>query len=519
MSFQKGGLLGFVAAVVVTGFLACGPVIEPVPPGVKAVGPLQKAAEQGLDRALDVWEVYYIQGSKVGYGHTTERMVQEDGQLFLESTAFNYLALKRFGQKIIQTLRLEAIELPTGDLVRFRSELSQGPVPVVTEGQLAGNRLVITTTTAGKTVVSELPWQGSSQGFFATEQSLRRNPMRPGEVRHLQVLIPIFNQAAKVTLKAGDYESTEVLGQYQELLRIESSADFSGLTPMRTVNWTNREGHTLKSFVPSIGQTSYRVSKTVALTPDVEETTFDLGDFSIVRIEGEFPLPHDTQEVVYRVRLQDEDPSRIFDTCLSQGIESMDDRTARIVVKAVDPKSPKSLDGDHAAGTSPEDLQPNSLIQSDDARVVEMAFSIRPQNQDPWHVACRLEKLVRDKMQAQDFSQAFATAAEVAETLQGDCTEHAVLLAALCRAREIPARVAMGLVYYPQERGFAYHMWNEVWMEDRWVPLDATLGRGGIGAAHLKLGDSNLHGAEAYAAFLPVFQVLGRLSIEIEQMR
>jgi len=53
-------------------------------------------------------------------------------------------------------------------------------------------------------------------------------------------------------------------------------------------------------------------------------------------------------------------------------------------------------------------------------------------------VACRLEKLVRDKMQAQDFSQAFATAAEVAETLQGDCTEHAVLLAALCRAREIP---------------------------------------------------------------------------------
>ena len=53
-------------------------------------------------------------------------------------------------------------------------------------------------------------------------------------------------------------------------------------------------------------------------------------------------------------------------------------------------------------------------------------------------MACRLEKLVRDKMQAQDFSQAFATAAEVAETLQGDCTEHAVLLAALCRAREIP---------------------------------------------------------------------------------
>ena len=519
MPFQKRHLFDFVAAGLVAGFLACGPVTEPVPPSVKTVGPLQNATEQGQAEALEAWEVYYIQGSKVGYGHTSERMVQKDGQLFLESTTLNYLALKRYGQKITQTLRLETIELPTGELVRFRSELSQGSVPVVTEGRLAGNRLVITTTTAGKTVGSELPWQESSQGFFAAEQSLKRDPMQPGEVRLLQVLIPIFNQVAKLTLTAGDYESTEILGQQQELLRIDSSVDLSGIVPMKTVNWTNREGVTLKSFIPSIGQTSYRVSRTVALAPDIAGATFDLGDFSTVRIEGEFPRPHDTQEVVYRVRLRDEDPSQVFATCLSQSIESIDDRTARIVVRAIDPKSPKSLDGDHAAGTSPEDLQPNSLIQSDDARVVEMAFSIRPQVQEPWQVACQLEKLVRDKMRSQDFSQAFATAAEVAETLQGDCTEHAVLLAALCRAREIPARVAMGLVYYPQETGFAYHMWSEVWMEDRWVPLDATLGRGGIGAAHLKLGDSNLHGAEAYAAFLPVFQVLGRLSIDIEQMR
>lgn len=74
----------------------------------------------------------------------------------------------------------------------------------------------------------------------------------------------------------------------------------------------------------------------------------------------------------------------------------------------------------------------------------------------------------------------------------------------------------MGLVYYAQERGFAYHMWNEVWIHDRWIPLDATLGNGGIGAAHLKLGDSNLDGATSYTAFLPVIQVLGQLSIEIE---
>jgi hypothetical protein len=45
--------------------------------------------------------------------------------------------------------------------------------------------------------------------------------------------------------------------------------------------------------------------------------------------------------------------------------------------------------------------------------------------------------------------------------------------------------------------------------------MDATLGQGGIGAAHLKLTDSNLAGAGAYSAFLPVAQVIGQLKIEI----
>ena len=58
-------------------------------------------------------------------------------------------------------------------------------------------------------------------------------------------------------------------------------------------------------------------------------------------------------------------------------------------------------------------------------------------------------------------------------------------------------------------------MWNELWVDERWLPLDATLGRGEIGAAHLKLSDSNLAGAQAYSCFLPVAQVIGQIKIEI----
>jgi transglutaminase-like putative cysteine protease len=157
-------------------------------------------------------------------------------------------------------------------------------------------------------------------------------------------------------------------------------------------------------------------------------------------------------------------------------------------------------------------------VQSDDKVVQDVASQVAPEETDPWRLARALERAVHDMIDAKDFSQAFATAAEVAQTRQGDCTEHAVLLAALCRARRLPARLAIGLVYSSPDQAFAYHMWNEVWIHDRWVPLDATIGQGGIGAAHVKLADSNLDGAGAYSTFLPVLKVMGRLELEIVEV-
>src|SRR5208337_2557561 len=111
--------------------------------------------------------------------------------------------------------------------------------------------------------------------------------------------------------------------------------------------------------------------------------------------------------------------------------------------------------------------------------------------------------------------QALATASEVARNHEGDCTEHAVYLAALARARKIPARVAIGLVYMPQSRTFGYHMWTELYVSGRWIGMDGTLAKGGIGGGHLKPTHSPLAGVAAYNSFFPVMQVVGRLKVEV----
>ncbi len=124
-----------------------------------------------------------------------------------------------------------------------------------------------------------------------------------------------------------------------------------------------------------------------------------------------------------------------------------------------------------------------------------------------------LERATRELITKPDYAHGFASAAETIDSGAGDCTEHALLLAALARARGIPARVVTGLVYV--DRKFLFHMWTKVYIDGRWIPLDGTLARGGIGAAHLKLSHSNLQGASAFGSMLPVAQVAGRLKIEI----
>jgi transglutaminase-like putative cysteine protease len=284
--------------------------------------------------------------------------------------------------------------------------------------------------------------------------------------------------------------------------------------PIGMTLWTDERGETWKTFIPNLQQTTFRADRELALSESQE--VYDLFDDITIRIDKPLERGHDSRRVTYRARLKEGDAAEAFPSGAAQTVRRVDEHTAEIAVVAVRPDQPQQP----PAATEPPsdaDLAPNNLIQSDDPRIVQMAQGVATDESDPWRIAVALEKHVKGAITEKNFSQAFATAAEVVQTREGDCTEHAVLLAALCRARKIPARCAMGLVYFPSQDGpaFAYHMWTQVWIKDRWIPLDGTLGRGGIGGGHLELADSNLDGAGPFAAFLPVFRVLGQLELEV----
>ncbi len=67
----------------------------------------------------------------------------------------------------------------------------------------------------------------------------------------------------------------------------------------------------------------------------------------------------------------------------------------------------------------------------------------------------------------------------------------------------------------PEQQGFLFHLWTEVWWDQQWHGLDATMGRGGIGATHLKLHAFTLANDNPLADMAAVSQVIGQLEIRV----
>ena len=128
-------------------------------------------------------------------------------------------------------------------------------------------------------------------------------------------------------------------------------------------------------------------------------------------------------------------------------------------------------------------------------------------------MAVSIERRVSELITDRGYGTAFASAAEVIDTRSGDCSEHALLAAAMARVVGIPSRLATGLVHF---RGcFAYHMWMEVRIGDDWYALDPTLGDGSVDAAHIRLGGSSLSGGRIGRLSIPVLRTAGRMGLRI----
>jgi transglutaminase-like putative cysteine protease len=101
-----------------------------------------------------------------------------------------------------------------------------------------------------------------------------------------------------------------------------------------------------------------------------------------------------------------------------------------------------------------------------------------------------LIEFVRQTIDHHVLGRGWDAASRVAATHTGDCTEHAVLLAALARSVGRPARVVVGAVLVTDGGRFATlgHAWNELYDGERWHTADAAIAPGAAPLGYLPFG-------------------------------
>jgi transglutaminase-like putative cysteine protease len=475
--------------------------------------PVEKKADEKKNAGNDTWQVIYIGKGRVGYVHSTTSKLTRDNRTVYKTVSESNMTFKRFGQTIRMSTRTETEEIEDGRMISFSHETRNPPANTTrTVGKVNGKMLELAVTVAGRTNRKTLPWDPAVKSPAWQDRALREKPLKPRGVRTFKTFLPDFNKVTTVKIAADDYQVVKLYdGRSRKRLKVRIT---QSVLPTLTVRaFLDSAGETSKTETNLLGQPliTYTVPREVALQ-ELAGGELDIAVNTLVRVAKPIRRGHRSRKVVYRITTPDVDASTIIKTGDTQSVKKVSDDTVELTVTALDIPARSRV-----KKTKSEYLASTQFLQSNDRLVIDHANRASAGESDPGKIAVRMEKHVHNKLSKKNFSTALASAAEVAKNLEGDCTEHAVLLAAMLRVKKIPSRIAVGMVYIEGRNVFGGHMWTEAYLDGKWIPLDATLGRGGIGAAHIKLAESNFaqDGPAPIAIFVPLLKVLGKMKVEV----
>lgn len=467
------------------------------------------------------WDLYLIGGRRIGYSHVRCEP-QPDGQVRI--TMEDEMTIRRGAEALTTRVEQTSHESASGELESFSAKLTSNGATTTYRGRVAGDRLTIdiesedagTGENERATSQRELPWEPHVRGLIGIQQALRENPLKPGETRTLEALLPVQFQRAKVDLKATATQSIEMLdGSRERLTEVRCRSELPGGGTLETFLWIDEAGRTRKAYTPAMNLSAFRTDRATATAAvDPQE---DLLETLSIRLAKSLPPGTRPSRLVARLRVEPADAAEFRERLHRlPGQEVIDEASdaGTITLRVTSGIDRRTLLGDPQEA----DGQPNRLIESEAKRIQSIAGTASlGGDTSPAAKARRLAGFVREFIEQADYSTGFATALETVKSRRGDCTEHAVLLAALLRASGIPSRVVAGWVYVEREGEprLMYHLWNVAYVDGGWLPLDAM--QGGVAPAdRIAWLTTALAEGNEYECLSPILQATKTLRVELE---
>jgi len=369
----------------------------------------------------------------------------------------------------------------------------------------------------GDKLIKELPYTQKIYLGIPIEKIIKDGDLKPGKKFTFPILDPLSYAIKDSAFEVIGKEKILILGEKMNLWHVRT--ELISIVPFVTEEWIDEEGNIWKSVSQAsfMTTTSIRMSKEKAL--EMSPENLDIVFSTIIASNVVFENPLHVKEVTYKLSGVSREVIKgfPFDDRSQTLLETREGffliRTNSQVFREEESVSIPIRDNRFQ-----DDLKPTAFCQSDDRGIVEKAREIVGEEKNAWRAAKKIAEWVSQKMKA-NYDVGFATATEILKNREGDCSEHTVIMVALCRAVGIPARAAVGVMY--ADGIFAYHMWPEVYV-GRWINLDANwlevdekTGEYFTDATHLKFGRSHLDEKIFEEMVKTVSGIIGRLKIEI----
>lgn len=470
---------------------------------------------QGETITHELWLGIYMEGVKVGYSRITHTFFSKDGKDFRKSSNESWVKVSRLGGgaveiKTVQESLFDASGRPLDTVMRMNMSESE----TVIRAEMTPKKVLFK---LGSRVIKEVPYEGDVFLEVPLETIFRDEGLKPGRRFVFQVLDPFSYGICEARVEIVGEEEVLILGEQKRLWHVRTETDY--LIPMVADEWVDQAGQIWKSDSQTgfLSTTSIRMPKDRAL--EVSEENFDIAFSTIIKPDTTIERPREVRTA--RFKLTGVSPEKIralpFDDG-SQNLLEIEENQAVIQTNSQVFLEENSLSLPIVEKKVLKYLEPTYFCQSDDPEIVGLAQDIIGQESNAWRAVKRIAEWVSQEMRA-NYDVGFASAREIFNNREGDCSEYTGITVALCRAAGIPARSALGIMY--GQGLFAYHMWPEVFV-GRWINLDAKWlaveGQSGeyyTDATHIKLGRSSLDENIFKEMAQAISKILGKLNIEV----
>ncbi|KRE88343.1 hypothetical protein ASG87_06915 [Frateuria sp. Soil773] len=457
------------------------------------------AGHAGETAADTIWMSVLLGGRKIGYLQV-ERRYDADRITTVQTLA---LELNRTGRPLKLGSTSRSVESLDAEPLGFGASTRLSAIDSTVDGRrLEDGRFQVDSSVGGQDRQEMLEWPRGALLAEGQRRAMAAASRKAGSSYTMREFDPASRHVMEVRMDVlGDEkvvlpDGVRTLSHQRQVLGLAHGDQVIDL-------WLDERGIPRKGLLSLVGRPLEMLacSRECALAPNQD---VDMFRAAMVDSPRRLPANWRATPLRYRVRILGPGDDRLFIDTGEQRVTALGKGQWLVDVGGARPGG--------QAPPQPEDSKANAWLQSDAPAIRQLAARVVGNAGSDRAKMRRLRSFVSDYITDHGLDVGYASALEVLHSRQGDCTEYAVLLAALARAEGIPARIVSGMVYADRYAGisrvFVPHEWVQAWVGDHWESYDAALRR--FDATHLALSSSDGDPWHFFAAS----RLFGRIRID-----